>query len=149
VAADNAYRNGTANPTVGVTYNNRKCNGVQVCIVGCCGGACLVQLSVFERLLHALLYNNRKCNGVQVTFALHTTDRHTEAVVLMLLEASWAELGACYPPCVRLKLLLKAGITEHIRVPDPPDINNITLHYITCSTQKKSGNPNQEPTKGS
>jgi hypothetical protein len=28
-------------------------------------------------------------------------------------------------------------------------IHYITLHYITCSTQKKSGNPNQEPTKGS
>lgn len=30
VAADNAYRNGSENPVQGVTYANRKCNGVQV-----------------------------------------------------------------------------------------------------------------------
>jgi hypothetical protein len=30
VAADNAYKNGTANPVDGVTYARRRCNGVQV-----------------------------------------------------------------------------------------------------------------------
>jgi hypothetical protein len=46
-------------------------------------------------------------------------------------------------------LVVIAYITLHYITLHYITLHYITLHYITCSTQSKSGNPIQAPTRGS
>jgi hypothetical protein len=69
-------------------------------------------------------------------------------------------LACCAQPCsghahharptyITLHYITLHYITLHYITLHYITLHYITLHYITCSTQKKSGNPNQEPTRGS